>query len=115
MSEKIEISELGNFQSPAGSALLTVISAYCGGKTDLLEEFKDPILEVSLVINGVEVSIKPYFERFVKDWDYQVKMAAKSLIDERLNKLEDRLYDFNKSVDELLRKSFPELDFEGDY
>ena len=110
MAEEFTTREVAG-DHPIGHLLLAAMTDHCGDR-NVMEVFSirtgEPI-KVSLIINGVEVSIKPSIKRWTGHMDERIRARARELISDRLRQLEDRLSVFSKKVFEFARIEFPEI------
>lgn len=94
-----------------GTAITKLMTDHCiSNGLDFMKTFGltagDPDkngLNVVLTINGVQVSVKPFFEYYVKHFDELLRKEAKMLIDEKASDLWSAFNEFERNVKE---KSF---------
>lgn len=76
---------------------------------DALSEATDRFtnVEIGVTINGIEIDAKQFFEGLDERLDYEVRREAKDMLDEseRLNELNEVVYEFTQDVRRAIQKA----------
>lgn len=100
--KKVNVREEVMKHSFIGSLLLTAMSA---ASSDLGKFSKDGELnlakensfdDVKLVVNGVEVSLRPFADELEKQYTNLVNEAAQELLKQKFSSLDDTLYNIRE-------------------
>jgi hypothetical protein len=104
MSEKINFVDLMQMNPDAGYMFITAISDSNGKlKIPVAKEY-----EVTLIVNGIEVSFLAMCKELLAVRTEFIAVKATELIKERIQKLVDRLFQLESSIDSKLWELFPE-------
>jgi hypothetical protein len=116
MGESFEISEV-DLDTPIGNFLLTAMTDYClssCGDGNIVKVFgidKDSTIDVSLHINGVEVSVRKFADLMLRYGTELVKQGALSLIKEQLGEIQDQVYTLSSAIFRAAQDKFPEVQY----
>jgi len=102
--KKVNVREEVMKHSFIGSLLLTAMSAASSdlgkfskdGELNLAKEDSNSFDDVKLVVNGVEVSIRPFADELEKQYTNLVNKAAQELLKEKFSSLDDTLYNIRE-------------------
>ena len=70
----------------------------------ILEKYrKNPVMDIKLVVEGIEVPVFESLNNFWEQFDYQVKKHAKELLAEEINKIDEVVEPLKEKINEANR------------
>lgn len=86
-----------------------------GQHSEILQNSDLKKLDVKITINGTEVDAVAFFNQLKGSFDYSVNEAARKMVGEKFNKLEDILYQSGEKIKAAINQIVPAYDkFEDD-
>lgn len=123
MTDKIKIEEVFS-DSFAGFMLLAAITHIAPlsgkkraeGERIIATAKESGYLNVSFIVEGKEIPVLPLFKRIEEERDRSAAKKALELAQERCGNVNERIDDFGRELEKLIKKQFPEFpDPDEDY
>ena len=106
MPEKIEF--IDERWTVVGRFLISSVSEYTKNHPDFKLPPKNP-MEVSLIVNGAEIPIKPVLGSLVRQWDEATTQRAEELLRKRVPDLLEALEQLSFHVDDAIADAMKSL------
>lgn len=71
------------------------------------QELREAGIPIELKIAGIDFSFSQILKRFEEDYDRQVKLKAREMLDEKASELEMQLYELTEGVKNKIKELFP--------
>lgn len=112
MSEKVSIKEMIDWKNIVGHCVLNAIS-YSPELKEATKDIRDAQeVEVVLTINGIEVSLRNFLNRFEEEHDRMLMQQCKELMDQKFSGINNMMHQAEQAMKDHFQRAFPDYDWE---